>query len=303
MTGYEDFPADLDDVYGIDFSDFAVLGLGWRDNNTIPAVNEVYIEKFESYVLSGEPNMFDTWQVLNWGGYGYPSGSLLGTSTLSLLTDPNDANSGSKAMRWVYDVNVNPDVNAVQYTEILVELANDINLGVYWDGTGDDGDLPRSPYTTIDQIQVMLKRHAGNSPGNETFMYAMFLNDIDGTYGHGGGGAGLDKYDIAKVVVGGATDDHDPNTEWDRWTIDIDRVDSAWPNFHWDLEHVGAIIFGIQTQPEGPYGVGTGTIDVDDIILIDKEGCSGKLAGDFDEDCEVNFVDVKIFTDYWLMGK
>jgi len=300
MTGHERWPGSLlDDVYGSDFGDFAVLALHWRDNNTIPAINDLFIEDFESYATTGE--LLGAWyEQLAWG-YG---DWLPGDSNLTLLTNPADANSGDKAMRWEYDVNVVPvDVCEVGYTEILVVLASEVNFEDY------------------NELRVSLKRHTGNSPDGETFMYARFLNDIYGTYGMGGDyrtstSPGPYKYadrkDVANTIIGGSTLGDHPDEYYD-WTINFDDLGAwTWGHNAGDgtfLQHVGAIIFGIQTQPEGPYGHGTGTIDVDDIRLRDRPACSGNPAGDIHPagdpmgNCMVNLEDVKEFALYWLEGK
>jgi hypothetical protein len=187
-------------------------------------------------------------------------------------------------MRWVYDVNVYkapPDQNGVRYTEILVVLPAEVDFSLY------------------NEVRVMLKRLAGNSPDTETFMYAKFLNDIYGTYGKGGYDlTGPDKRDIANSVIGGSTAVR-PDEYYD-WTINLDKL-VGWTWTHTNLQHVGAIIFGIQSQPLGPYGTGTGTIDVDDIRLVDRPGCT-PLVEDLTGDCRVDLNDLRAFVTYWLEG-
>jgi hypothetical protein len=291
MTGYEVYLADLDDDGGVDFNDFAILALDWRDSNTIPAIADANLEDFESFSATGGPGQVgtllgpreagkpDAWRVLNWTWSTWN----IGSSELSLLTDPNDANEGSQAMRWVYDVNVTPDENEVQYTEILVVLASEVNFEAY------------------NELRLRLKRDPNNSPDDETYMYAKFLNDIYTTGPYGlGDPTGPDKSDIANSVIGGHTLGTDPN--YSDWTINFDNLE-GWTAGHNNLQHVGAVMFGIRTQAEKPYGHGTGIIDVDYIRLVDRPECSGNPAGDLNDDCEVNFEDVRIFIYYWLMGK
>jgi hypothetical protein len=324
MTGYEEFPGDLDGTYGVDFNDFAVLASYWRDSNTIPAVNDVNLENFEGYNTT--PELLGDWQEVDvtttpWQRLSgtHPtyyhdvncSDTYMGTSTITLLTDPNDVNTGTRAMRWVYDVNA--ATGGGRNTELVYVLASEIDLETY------KGTSTRAPDTVVDRIQVKVKRHAGNSPGSETFMYAKFLNDIYGTYGKGGRDlTGPDYYDVAMIVVGGSTDDPNAATEWDTWTINLDsgswdiyrncNTGGYWNFGHVDLEHVGAIIFGIRDQPDGPWGQGQGTIDVDDVVLVDEAGCAGNPVADLayesvSQDCEVTFEDVWVFTQFWLAGK
>jgi hypothetical protein len=305
MAGFEVYPADFDLDLDVDFKDFALFALKWREDNTIPAIPQSVQETFESFTATGAPGVVgtllgprvagkpDAWRVVpyttvlgsNW--YLYNDPWRRGSSTLSLLTDANDANSPHQAMRWVYDVNnVSPtpppgDQNGVRYTEILVILPAEVNLAAY------------------NEVRVMLKRHAGNSPDTETFMYVKLLNDIYGTYGKGGiDKTGPDKRDIANSVIGGSTSVR-PGEYYD-WTINLDKL-VGWTWTHTNLQHVGGIIFGIQSQPLGPYGKGTGTIDVDDIRLVDRPSCT-PFVEDLTGDCRVDFNDVREFVKYWLEG-
>jgi hypothetical protein len=300
LTGYEKWPADWRGPHGVDFNDFAVLASHWRQDNSIPPIPQLLLDDFNTptdYTATGGSGQVgtllgprvagkpDAWRVqLGWTYAGWNRNGC--SSTLSLLTDANDTNSPTKAMRWVYDVNGNPDVNEVKYTEILVVLANEVNFVPY------------------NELRVSLKRHAGNSPDYETYMYARFLCNIYGQipepYPTGWDLTGPDKFDIANSVIGGQT--ATPADVYSDWTINFDNL-AGWINFYTELRHVDAIIFGIRTQSEGPYGLGKGTIDVDDIRLVDRPGCT-PLEGDLNNDCRVDFRDVKIFaTLYWLEGK
>jgi hypothetical protein len=301
MTGYEDWPGDFDDDGDVDFNDFAILGLHWGEDTTLYPGPNVPQDDFESYSATGAPgqigtllgprevNAQDSWRELTAWGY---TDWLKGKSTLSLLTDANDANSGVKAMRWIYNVNVPPnDVNAVRYTEILTVLPNEVNFAAY------------------NELRLILKRHAGNTLDGETFMYTKFLNNIyDNCPGYTGSDkTGPDKFDWANTIIGGNTAGTHPD-EYYRWRISLDNL-GDWQYGHSDLHCVGAIIFGIQSQPVKPYGYGKGTIDVDDIWLIDVPDCEpppppvGDLHPPGDLNCKVTLEDVKFFTDYWLEGK
>jgi len=293
LTGQESWPADLGGGHGVDFKDFAILALNWRKDNIIPPIEQLLLDDFNSYSATGGTGQVgtllgpngtggpDSWRVLNWDY----SSWIRRSSTLSLRTDANDANNPTGTMRWVYDVNtLDSETNQVRFTEILVML--------------DNNNVDLTPY---DQLRVSVRRDANNSPGYQTFLYVKFLNDIYGTYGFEGyDNTGPDVYDIANSVIGGSTSDS-PGV-YNNWTINLHNL-AGWTWGHTDLSHVGAIIFGIQTQPVGPYGLGRGTIDVDDIRLIELPGCSAPVVGDLDNDCNVDFQDVDMFALYWLMGK
>jgi hypothetical protein len=124
-------------------------------------------------------------------------------------------------------------------------------------------------------------------------MYAKFLTPTStGSY---------NQYRVVNSVIGGQT--ATPVGVYNDWTINFDNL-VGWEHY-WTPEKwakIGAVIFGIRTQPQGPYGLGTGIIYVDDIRLVDRPGCT-PLVGDFDGDCKVTFADVKIFASYWLDGK
>lgn len=290
LYGQEAYPADLISPHGVDFKDFATFASNWRKNNTISAIPQLVLETFETY--DSNAALLASWQEVprttgvgsNWENY--PNAAWLrGSSTITLLTDPCEANSPSKAMRWVYDVNLAfPEANNVRYTEIMLVLPSEVN------------------FTPYNELRVSLKRHAGNSPDTETFMCAKFLNDIYNIHASNKGldNTAPDKRDIANSVIGGSTALY-PGVYYD-WTINFDNL-AGWTWGHNNLNYVGAIIFGIQSQPTIPHGLGKGTIDVDDIRLVDRPGCSGNPVGDFDGNCIVNFADVDEFANYWLMGK
>jgi len=280
LTGQEKWPADLDGVHGVDFKDFAILASHWREDNTIPAIPQLVLDNFESY--TSDSNLLNSWQVPNWSYTGAPWYYLAwyrGSSTLTLLTDVNDANSGTKAMKWVYDVNaIPPDINGVGYTQIIVRLPATANLAPY------------------DELRVSVKRDANNSPGYETFMTAKFFDaDLHGDP------ALEDYWDQVGWVTGGSTLEY-PGVYSD-WTINFDNYIAGPKGAAVGRTHVEAILFRIQTQSVGPYGLGRGTIYVDDIRLIDRPGCNAPPVGDLNKDCNVNFADVQILALYWLMGK
>jgi len=294
VYGYEKWPADIDNVYGVDANDLEVLASDWlNDSHVIPAGPNSLLESFESKTAIPDVNCL----VPGWTGWVYPTpvtdGNyiLTGTSTLSLLT--SGAPDGSKAMRWVYDVNM--DTGFGRFTEILVILPQTIDINVFSPASNPTGQ-PSSPYN---QLKVMLNRHAGNSPDTETFMYAKFLDKTKSTPT-----TGYNKEDLVAYCVGGSTDVNEG--EWVPWTINLNNMflNGSYLTQRPRLMKIGAIVFGIQDQPNGPWGLGTGTIDMDKIELVDLPGCSAPpLVGDLNNDCRVNFVDYVIFANYWLDGK
>jgi hypothetical protein len=281
IYGQEKWPADLVGGHGVDFNDFAALARNLRKDNTIPAIPQLVLDNFESY--TSDSNLLNSWKVSTWT---YTTGEwqdgwIRRSSTLSLLTDANDANSPTKAMKWVYDVNtLDSEANQVRYTEIIVTLPAAVNLAPY------------------NELRLSLRRDANNSPEDETYMYAKFFDITQGPPPP----TNLDKYDEVGRVIGGSTSTR-PGEYYD-WTINLDNyVPGPYGTPIGNRTNVGAIGFGIRTQSVGPYGLGRGTIYVDDIRLVDRPGCSGNPVGDLNNDCRVNFADVKIFTIYWLMGK
>ncbi len=307
VYGYEKWPADIDGVYGVDKRDLQVFAWYWKNdnNNVIPPGPNSLVENFESKTAIPDVNCL----ALVTGGayYGptsdgwiYPTpitdGNYLyaGTSTVSLLkvSDGCDVYDGSKAMRWVYDVNMTTGYG--RFTEILVILPQTIDINVFPGASGQ----PSSPYN---QLKVMLNRHAGNSPVAETYMYVKFLDKTKSTPT-----TGYNKEDLVAHCYGGATDVN--AGQWVPWITDLTRmtVEGA-PMFYYPrLRQIGGIVFGIRDQPNGPWGLGQGTIDVDKIELVDLPGCSKPIAerlADLNNDCLVNFADYVIFAQYWLDGR
>jgi hypothetical protein len=303
VEGYEQWPSDLGGVHGVDLVDFSLFGSHWRQNNAYVVDVNYTVENFETYSGTGASGVVgtllgprtvggpDVWRNPLYtypGTLGLPTWTAYGWSTLTLETgaDANSGSGGTKMMRWVYDVNVTPDVNQVQYTEVLGVLPAAYDLNKYR------------------TIRVMLKRHSGNSPEAETFMYARFLDMSKYN-------AGVpNRQDIVRTVTGGSTDTH-PD-EWYAWTINI-AIPDVVPTGFWqqngtttNWSRIDAIMFGIQTQAkesaELPYGHGQGTIDVD-TIQLGMPACSGYPVGDYNQDCVVNFDDLEYFLRFWLDGK
>ena len=299
VTGYEDWPADLGGSHGVDFTDFALLALNWDANTVIPAGPNHPVETFEVYSGTGTPTTIGSllgprvlggqpaWQVVPYAWYGLTP-IPMGNSTITLLqgVDANSGYGGTKAMTWVYDVNVAGDTGQFS-TELLTVLPH----------IEDMNTAPgSSPYNNL---RIMLKRRSGNSPDNETYMYVKFLNIARNNP------AKAEKYDIVKIIIGGSTATH-PD-EWYPWTINLAAGTLACPYggdvTPLDMTKIGGIIFGIQGQPEGPWGLGKGTIDMDLTELVDLPACVASPVGDLTNDCLVNFEDIREFVKYWLMGK
>ena len=300
MGAYELLRGDINRDGFVNFIDFAVFASDWGANNVIPAGPNHPVETFESYTATGSSGVVGTllgprvlggqraWQVVPIAWYGLTP-IPLGNSTITLLISPpaadadvNSGYGGTKAMRWVYDVNEYGE--PMQFsTELLTVLPH----------IEDFNTAPgSSPYNNL---RIMLKRHSGNSPDNETCMYAKFLDMT--RYPPT---TSPQKQDIVKIIIGGSTDTH-PD-EWHQWIIHLDG--GTWQNngSPVNMTRINAIIFGIQSLPEGPWGEGKGTIDVDLMEMVDLPGCSAPLTGDLTNDCKVNFEDLACFVANWLVG-
>lgn len=296
VYGFEKWPADLDGVYGVDVNDLEVFSSNWLDtSNIIPAGPNMPLEDFEDYAAFPDPN----WTVKSTWTYASPFPPYTnpdpcypnqGASTLSLINSVGGGYDSNKAMKWVYDVNEGAAPGMGRFTEILMILPQDVNINIFGGPTT----------TRFNQLKVMVKRYAGNSPSNETFMYVKFLdNKWDGS-------TNFSKIDIVYEVIGGSTDVN--AGEWIPWNIDLSRMTVVGSGTPLSLTRINGIIFGIRAQRDGPWGLGQGTIDIDKIELVDTYGCTGYPIGDIYlpngiGDCLVNFRDYVIFANYWLDGK
>ncbi len=295
VYGHEEWPADIDGVYGVDVNDLKVFSSKWLDDSNIiyPGPNSL-LDNFEGYLAFPDPN----WSEVTWGGYVYPTPVdpnylYAGPSTLKLLkvSDGCDVYEGSQAMRWTYDVNYWAGSQWRRFTEILVVLPQTIDINVFPDANGQPG-------SRFNQLKVMVNRHVGNSPAGETYMYVKFLDKTryPSTTTH-------QKQDIVAHMVGGSTDAN--AGEWIPWTINLANMaeDLAPSITRPCLTRISGIIFGIRDQLEGPWGPGEGIIDMDKIELIDLYGCRTPIVSDLTGDCRVDFRDYVIFANYWLDGK
>lgn len=312
IYGFEKWPADLDGVYGVDKNDLQIFHLDWnKDANVIAAGPNMPLESFESKTAIPDVNCsYPGWPLAAWHGYAYPTPAdtnyhFQGPSTVSLLT--SGAYDGSQALSWVYDVN---KFNVGGFTEVLVKLP-DILFNTPVPGTIDINVLPPASNPTgqascvYNQLKVMVRRDANNSPNTETFMYVKFFNIAQSTPLNT-----YNEYDIVAYIVGGSTEPNAADAgKWVPWIIPLTINNNTTSNltvttsFRHRLTRVTAIAFGVRDQLNGPWGKGTGTIDIDKIELIDQVGCTGYAAGDLNFDCIVNFRDYVTFANYWLDGK
>lgn len=303
VYGYEKWPADLDHVYGVDVNDLKVFSSRWLDDsNIVPAgPNSLLDNSFEDLTILDANISVPNWTYWltpsNPKGPADPCYNLPGTSTLKLLkvSDGCDVYDGNKAIRWVYDVNEGVPQGLNRFTEILLILPQTIDINVFPDANGQPG-------SRFNQLKVMVKRHAGNSPSNETFMYVKFLDKTKFSPT-----TSYQKEDQIAHIVGGATDINEG--EWVPWTSNFSSMGfDITLGLQGRLQKIGAIVLGVAAQPDGPWGLGQGIIDIDKIELIDTPGCTGYPIGDIRltngiGDCIVNFRDYVIFANYWLDGK
>ena len=306
-SGYERWPADLIRAgadFGVNFKDFASFASHAGEDNRYVVDPNILLENMEGYSVTGSsgtvgtllgPRLGDSndcWRVVpNW--LNYNTGLTRADPPGSVLTLQTDSNSpfdptGTKYMKWEYTLLPVPpqgDPCYSTYSEIMYVLPHGIDL---------------SKHNTL---RVMMRRHQDNTSGSLTFMYAKFLDVTKANK------TTISKEDIVRTIVGGSTDVN--AGEWYPWNINIQVSDA---NTGWETAYVqnntitnwrriSAIIFGIQTQPNGPYDAdGHGIIDVD-TIQLSVPGCPSNPVGDFNLDCVVNIRDADEFAYYWLMGR
>jgi hypothetical protein len=199
--------------------------------------------------------------------WGTSSGSYAdrGISTITLLTNPADVHSGSKALRWTYD-NTTSSYTRV-WSEFNMLLASPLDLSKFA------------------QMRIWVNRHPSNS--QEELMYLKFYN-----------GAVDSAHIMASCEVltqaNGST--YSP-TGWAEWVINLGSLTfSNGAASVADLTNVQGFFFGA-VGDVATSGKGTGTIDFDDISLT---GCLTPPTWDLNGDCVVNFMDCEKFVESWL---
>jgi hypothetical protein len=191
-------------------------------------------------------------------------------SNVALVMAPGGYDGG-QAVRWDYETT--PAQSS--YASIYYAFGNSINI------------------SSFDQLRIQFNRHAGNS--DEDLLY-LKLVDADGLL-------------AAQTWIShtsGST--YSPADAWAEWVIDLHQLGfESWggidPKYRTlqDLKAIAAVEIGCGHEPAAPGG-GTGTIDIDDIILVDFAGCSIEPEGDLDGDCDVDFRDYGLMADNWLVG-
>jgi hypothetical protein len=187
-------------------------------------------------------------------------------STLSLNTGTD------QSMRWTYDTS--PATESVY-----------AGMDYFLDGTID--------LCKYDQLRIKLYRHTGNS--DEELVYLKFQNSDYETMAEA-----WITHDIGSTSS--------PAGVWDEWVIDLHdleypswSVDTSKYSSLADIRGVHSIMLGCGHAAD-TYGGGTGTIDIDDIVLVDFAGCTVAPKADLNGDCTVNFDDFAIFAEDWFVG-
>ncbi|MGA2916660.1 MAG: hypothetical protein ABSE89_11605 [Sedimentisphaerales bacterium] len=278
---------DVNNDYGVDFMDFAILAGKWRTDNSATATNQV-LENFESYSIPSSPTKWadpcNTW--INWTSA--PTGApyfSCNFNYLYLLNDAAKAHSGNKALRWTYWLNSSP-VTGDDMSGVVFTLPTPIDLRDY------------SKF----RVWVHRKPIPGDPCLNslENYLGVKFM--WQGTQPVPGSTQDPhDSKDIAEAMIlsaNGST--QEPNGIWSEWVVDLNN-DLVFKNRTTtsvnDIYKVGHILFYVNNRLE--FAGGKGEIWLDDISLDKK--CTA-LPGDLNGDCKVDFKDLKIMVDNWLQG-
>jgi len=201
------------------------------------------LEDFEGYINDVDLNA--RWPYSPW-----PSGAV----TITLLTNPGDAHSGSQAMRWAYDTAYREWVDNVYVFDSPVDLSvySEVRL---WVKVGVGSQLVDSLFLRFFNGPYTLPPDPGHDPVART------------SYGRGEG----------PYVNPG---------QWFEWVIDLDNINYNSGVTHDDLTDVRALLFG----EWGGDSAAEGIIDIDDILLVRGVTASGPSPGDADENIEPDAV-------------
>jgi hypothetical protein len=252
---------DFDESGNVDLADLAVFSDEWLNAGTEIHGETAVVDNFEQYASDEDLESF-------WFEYYAASGT---SPVIDLLTSPSSAHSGSKALRWQYNV-TNTTPGTWVWAEMLYSLATPINLSQY------------------DILNIWLKRDAGNSL--ESLLYIKFLNNVNDN-DHIAGQAGL-------TADEGST--KYPEGTWQHLQVDLHNLDysEAKDRGYTSLDqitNVTGILFGVIGQDGG-----TGFINMDDIVLEKGQACDLESAADINGDCKVNFGDFSKFAVNWLFA-
>jgi hypothetical protein len=262
---YESGPvifADIDNDSLVDEEDLSLMAGAWLDTSvTVPAtVADFEKGTFEEYANQAALDAY-------WSDFGESAaGGSTAMSTATLLTDPADARSGSQALRWQYNTNDFSGGNGT-YTDLVFALDNPIDL------------------TQYDYMSLWLKRAAGNAL--QSGLYVKFLN----------GGTGFaDAAASSEFITAQQGSTAQPADVWDNWLIDLNNLYYI-QSEPIPLTDVRGILIGCWDS-DGNQGIGT--IDIDDIELINARQCSGMIDADINGDCVVDMNDYSELAQSWL---
>ncbi len=231
-----------------------VMASQWLNNDFQALLPDVGMDDFEGYANQAALDL--VWTETSGT---YPS---TGSQTITLITDPGQTHSGSKAVRWDYD----NSGSVLVITEFNTVLGAGIDL------------------TQYNEMHVWMNRHAGNSL--EDIFYIKFYN---GTIAQG------------SIKAESWIDDPDGSTQsptgWTKWIIDLDNLTRGTKA---DLDNVVGYFFGAVGQ--AGIGYGSGTIDFDDIVLVNSiPNCgSSKPVMDLNDDCIVSLGDFAVLAKFWV---
>jgi len=247
--------------------DLSAMTGQWLDSSISAAGSEYVIENGDFEAFADQAALDTKWQEYYWA----PQNGSTSSSILTLLTNSADAFSGNQAMRWEYST-VDTSAGLVQFTEILYTFDTPVDMSSY------------------DLMTVMLNKHLGNS--SEDALYVKFLN------------GGLTVTDIkAQALFTKAQGGTSQPVGWNQWVIDLNML--QYPLAAGTLSQltdVRGFYFGCYTSPVGgTVPGGTGTIDIDDITLVNIPVCGGGLEADVDGDCVVDFNDFAVLSSEWLI--
>jgi hypothetical protein len=134
--------------------------------------------------------------------------------------------------------------------------------------------------TQYDNVTVWLNRHVGNS--HEIYLYIRGYTS-----------------DWSTILF---TQWDATNSSWQPagvWSAETVPVNTAAP-YARILSH---LVVGVYSNSLS-YSGGTGTIDIDDISLQKLDNCVGTITeGDFNQDCVIDFKDLRVFVQNWLLAE
>lgn len=188
-------------------------------------------------------------------------GLVNGTGSIIPHVEQTIVHSGSKSMPYYYD---NKRTGKVYYSEAEADTSN-LGIGPDWTKEGAKA----------------LTLHFYGGPSNDA-------NATERMY------VALKDNDSVAVVYYDGNPNHVREAKWHQWDIKLTDFTNV------ECNSVKKVYIGFGNRDTHPAPGGSGLVYFDDIRLYPSRCVPSRVKGNFNDDCIVDYADLKIMTDEWL---